>query len=74
MHLFQPFFSYNPPDEDASQDIKVLEIGKRDNVTFMKFLKKISSDDKEVLLIAVLKGNHFHSLFSSTLSYFISIF
>jgi hypothetical protein len=26
----------------------VLEIGKRDNVTFMTFLKKFASDDKEV--------------------------
>ena len=42
------FFSYNPPNEDDSQDIKVLEIGKKDNVTYMKFLKKFSSDDKEV--------------------------
>ena len=41
-------FSYNPPNEDDSQDIKVLEIGKKDNVTYMKFLKKFSSDDKEV--------------------------
>ena len=39
--------SYNPPNEDDSQDIKVLEIGKKDNVTYMKFLKKFSSDDKE---------------------------
>ncbi len=36
--------SYNIDPED----IKVLEIGKRDGVTFMKFLKKFSSEEKEV--------------------------
>ena len=41
-------YSHRSPDEDESQDIKVLEIGHRDGVTFMKFLKKFNSDDKEV--------------------------